>query len=36
MSLIYSMLMPMDSYVEEEHGGSGWAAPDEEVPSCIL
>jgi hypothetical protein len=36
MSLIYSMLMSVDRYVEEEHGGFGCAAPDEEVPSCIL
>jgi hypothetical protein len=36
MSLIYSMLMSVDGYVEDEHGRFSWAAPDEEVPSCIL
>jgi dihydrofolate reductase len=29
--LIYSMLMSLDGYVEDEHGGFDWAAPDEEV-----
>jgi hypothetical protein len=36
MSLIYSMLMSVDGYVEDEHGRFGWAAPDEEVHSYIL
>jgi hypothetical protein len=36
MSLIYSMLMCVDGSVEDEHGRSGWAAPDEEVHSYIL
>jgi dihydrofolate reductase len=35
MSLIYSMLMSVDGYVEDEHGRFGWAAPDEEVHSYI-
>jgi dihydrofolate reductase len=29
--LIYSMLMSLDGYIEDEHGAFGWAAPDEEV-----
>ena len=29
--LIYSMLMSLDGYVEDEHGDFSWAAPDEEV-----
>jgi hypothetical protein len=33
MSLIYSMLMSLDGYVEDEHGRFGWAAPDEWVHS---
>ena len=36
MSLIYSMLMSVDGSVEDEHGGFGWAAPDEEVHSYLL
>ena len=35
MSLIYSMLMSVDGYVEDEHGRFDWAAPDEEVFSYI-
>jgi hypothetical protein len=31
MSLIYSMLMSVDGYVEDEHGRFDFAAPDEEV-----
>jgi hypothetical protein len=31
MSLIYSMLMSVDGYVEDEHGRLGFAQPDEEV-----
>ena len=34
--LIYSMLMSVDGYTEDEHGGFGWSAPeDEEVHSYI-
>lgn len=34
--LIYSMLMSLDGYVEDEQGRFGWGAPeDEEVHSCI-
>ena len=33
--LIYTMLTSLDCYVEDEHGGIGWAAPDEEVNSYI-
>jgi hypothetical protein len=34
MPLIYSMLMSVDGYVEDEHGRFGWAALDEEcVPT---
>lgn len=29
--LIYSMLMSLDGYIEDEDGGFGWAKPDEEV-----
>ena len=35
MSLIYSMLLSVDGYVEDEHGRFDWAAPDEEVFSYI-
>jgi hypothetical protein len=35
MSLIHSMLMSVDGYVEDEHGRFDWAAPDEEVHSYI-
>ena len=35
MSLIYSMLMSVDGYVEDEHGRFDFAAPDEEVFSYI-
>jgi hypothetical protein len=35
MSLIYSMLMSVDGYVEDEHGRFDWTAPDEEVHSYI-
>ena len=31
MSLIYSMLMSVDGYVEDEHGRFDFAVPDEEV-----
>jgi hypothetical protein len=34
--LIYSMLVSLDGYTEDEHGGFGWGAPeDEEVHSYI-
>jgi hypothetical protein len=34
--LIYSMKMSLDGYTEDEHGGFGWDAPDdEEVHSHI-
>jgi dihydrofolate reductase len=35
MSLIYSMLMSVDGYVEDEHGRFGFAQPDEEVHAYI-
>src|SRR6266481_1497304 len=34
-SLIYSMLMSVDGYVEDEHGRFGFAQPDEEVHASI-
>ena len=33
--MIYSMLMSVDGYVEDEHGRSNWAQPDEEMRACI-
>ncbi len=34
--LIYSMLMSLDGYTEDEKGGFGWAAPhDEETHSYV-
>ena len=27
--LIYSMLMSLDGYTEDEHGDFGWGAPDD-------
>ena len=33
--LIYSMVTSLDCYVEDQHGGFGWAVPDEEVNSYI-
>jgi dihydrofolate reductase len=34
--LIYSMVVSMDGYTEDEHGRFGWGAPeDEEVHSYI-
>jgi dihydrofolate reductase len=34
--LIYSMLMSLDGYTEDEHGDFGWSAPeDEEVHSYV-
>src|SRR2546421_4557552 len=34
--LIYSMLISLDGYIEDEHGRFGWGAPvDEEVHSYI-
>jgi len=35
MSLIYSMLMSVEGYVEDEHGRFDFAAPDEEVNPYI-
>jgi dihydrofolate reductase len=29
--LIYSAITSLDGYVEDEHGGFDWAAPDDEV-----
>lgn len=29
--LIYSMLMSLDGYIEDEHGDFGWAAPEDEA-----
>ena len=29
--LIYMMLTSLDGFVEDEQGGIGWTAPDEEV-----
>lgn len=35
-TLIYSMLMSLDGYTEDEHGNFGWGAPeDEEVHSYV-
>lgn len=33
--LIYSMLMSLDGYTEDEGGRFGWARPDEEVHSYV-
>jgi hypothetical protein len=33
--LIYSMLMSLDGYTQDERGRFGWAPPDEEVHSFI-
>ena len=33
--LIYMMLTSLDGYVEDEQGGIGWTAPDEEVNAYI-
>jgi dihydrofolate reductase len=33
--LIYSMIMSLDGYTEDEHGQFGWGAPDEAVFSYI-
>jgi dihydrofolate reductase len=34
--LIYMMNMSLDGYIEDEHGGFGWSAPqDEEVPDGV-
>jgi len=33
--LIYSALASLDGYVEDEHGGFDWAAPDEEVLAAV-
>lgn len=29
--LIYSAIMSLDGYIEDDHGSFDWAAPDEEV-----
>ena len=35
-TLIYSMLMSLDGYTEDEHGDFGWGAPeDQEVHSYV-
>ena len=33
--LIYSAIISLDGYVEDEHGRFGWAAPDEEVHAFV-
>jgi dihydrofolate reductase len=33
--LIYSAITSLDGYVEDEHGGFGWAKPDEEVHAFV-
>ncbi len=34
--LIYSMILSLDGYIEDEHGDFGWGAPqDEELYACI-
>jgi dihydrofolate reductase len=33
--LIYSMLMSLDGYIEDEHSDFGWAAPDDEVHAYV-
>ncbi len=33
--LIYSAICSLDGYVEDAHGGFGWAAPDEEVHAFV-
>jgi dihydrofolate reductase len=33
--LIYSAITSLDGYVEDEHGGFGWARPDEEVHAFV-
>ena len=33
--LIYSAIASLDGYVEDEHGGFGWAKPDEEVHAFV-
>jgi hypothetical protein len=35
MSLIYSLHMSVDGYMEDEHGRFDWLAPDEEMSSYI-
>jgi dihydrofolate reductase len=34
-SLTYSAIASLDGYVEDEQGGFGWAAPDEEVHAFV-
>jgi dihydrofolate reductase len=33
--LIYSAIASLDGYVEDQHGGFAWAAPDEEVHAFV-
>lgn len=33
--LIYSAITSLDGYVEDEHGGFGWAKPDDEVHAFV-
>lgn len=33
--LIYSMIMSLDGYTQDEHGRFGWSAPDEETHTYI-
>ena len=33
--LIYSAICSLDGYVADEHGGSRWAAPDEELHAFV-
>lgn len=33
--LIYGMLTSLDGYIEDAHGGFGWATPDEEVHAYV-
>ena len=34
-SLMYVAIASLDGFVEDEHGGFGWAAPDEEVHAFV-
>jgi dihydrofolate reductase len=35
MKLVYSAIASLDGYIEDEQGGFGWAAPDEEVHAFV-
>jgi dihydrofolate reductase len=35
MGLTYSAIASLDGYIEDERGGFGWAAPDEEVHAFV-